>query len=141
MIPIRIQRKRTKGFRLQEQSPDGAPVVSVARPGKWSNPFKSVGDQIFIHAGYRRIILDPWVFVCGGNVSDAARLFELTCEGATNTILREYGVIHHVMYDIHYHMERLRLLPFHELKGKHIACFCAVGEPCHGDYILKRSNQ
>jgi hypothetical protein len=30
----RIQRKRTKGWRM----PDGA--VSVSRPGKWGNPFK-----------------------------------------------------------------------------------------------------
>lgn len=38
--PIRIQRRRTKGFNLQAQSPDGRPVVSVCRPGKWGNPFQ-----------------------------------------------------------------------------------------------------
>ena len=39
-MPIRIQRKRTAGFNMQAQSPDGAPVVSVCRPGKWGNPFQ-----------------------------------------------------------------------------------------------------
>lgn len=141
MTPIRIQRKRTKGFRLQSQSPDGAPVVSVCRPGKWGNPFRCVDDQIFTHAWHRRKISDPWIFVCGGNASDAARLFELTCEGDADTIDREYGVTQYVMFDIKYQMERLQLLPFHELRGKHIACFCAVGQPCHGDYILKKANQ
>ncbi|MCC3159708.1 DUF4326 domain-containing protein [Hymenobacter sp. 15J16-1T3B] len=38
--PIRIQRKRTTGFNLQAQSPDGRPVVSVCRPGKWGNPIR-----------------------------------------------------------------------------------------------------
>lgn len=34
MMPKRIQRKRTKGWRM----PEGA--VSVTRPGNWGNPFK-----------------------------------------------------------------------------------------------------
>lgn len=43
-LPIRIQRRRTKGFNLQAQSPDGREVISVCRPGKWGNPF-FVGDE------------------------------------------------------------------------------------------------
>jgi len=35
--PKRIQRKRTKGWRMPENT------VSVTRPGKWGNPFK-VGE-------------------------------------------------------------------------------------------------
>jgi Domain of unknown function (DUF4326) len=38
--PVRVQRKRTKGFNLQSASPNGLPVVSVCRPGKWGNPHK-----------------------------------------------------------------------------------------------------
>lgn len=34
MTPIRVQRKRVKGYRLPENT------VSVTRPGKWGNPFK-----------------------------------------------------------------------------------------------------
>lgn len=34
MKPKRIQRKRTKGWRMPENS------ISVTRPGKWGNPFK-----------------------------------------------------------------------------------------------------
>lgn len=37
--PVRIQRKRTKGFNLQAASPNGLPVVYVGRPTKWGNPF------------------------------------------------------------------------------------------------------
>ena len=42
-MPKRIQRKRTKGWRL----PHGA--TCVTRPGKWGNPFDSAGlfrDQL-----------------------------------------------------------------------------------------------
>jgi hypothetical protein len=39
--PVRIQRKRTKGFNLQASSPNGLPVVYVGRPTKWGNPFSA----------------------------------------------------------------------------------------------------
>lgn len=40
--PCRLQRKRTKGFRLQELSREinGLPAVVVSRGTKWGNPFK-----------------------------------------------------------------------------------------------------
>jgi hypothetical protein len=42
-MPKRIQRKRTKGWRM----PEGA--VSVTRPGKWGNPFTT---KAYFDAGY-----------------------------------------------------------------------------------------
>lgn len=36
--PLRIQRKRTKGFRLPPAS------CSVTRPGKWGNPFATADE-------------------------------------------------------------------------------------------------
>lgn len=38
-MPQRIQRKRTKGYRLPENA------VSITRPGRWGNPFK-VGSVV-----------------------------------------------------------------------------------------------
>ena len=40
--PVRLQLSRRSGFDLQAQSRDrnGLPARSVARPSKWSNPFK-----------------------------------------------------------------------------------------------------
>ncbi len=43
MTPLRIQRRRTKGYRLPPNT------VCVTRPGKWGNPFltaKDFGDFI-----------------------------------------------------------------------------------------------
>ncbi len=36
--PVRLQRKRKKGFRLK--SPNGLPIVYVGRPTPWGNPFE-----------------------------------------------------------------------------------------------------
>lgn len=46
MKPVRIQRKRTKGFDLQSESMavNGLPCVYVGRPSKWGNQYR-VGEQ------------------------------------------------------------------------------------------------
>ena len=43
VMPVRIQRKRTKGYDMQRESPNGLPVVYVGRNSKWGNPYR-VGD-------------------------------------------------------------------------------------------------
>lgn len=52
--PQRIQRKRTKGYRMPENT------VSVTRPGKWGNPFpvSEYGREMSIKM-FRRAIMDP----------------------------------------------------------------------------------
>jgi len=139
ITPIRIQRRRTRGFNLQAQSPDGRPVVSVCRPGKWGNPFRCGGDQIFIHAGHRRKILDPWVLFSFGTVADSVRLFELVLNNNIEAIDAEFEP--HGMHDAIYHIERLAGLDKSVLKDKHLACFCPIGQPCHADTLLKLANQ
>jgi hypothetical protein len=37
--PVRVRRKRTKGFKLQDSSPNNLPVIYVGRPTRWGNPF------------------------------------------------------------------------------------------------------
>ena len=58
--PIRIQKKRIKGFNLQKESLkiNGLNAISVCRPSKWGNPFKQVQDIVYVDAGHRRKILD-----------------------------------------------------------------------------------
>lgn len=70
MTPKRIQRKRTKGWRMPENT------VYVGRPSKWGNPFKLVAGLIYVNAGYRRKHLSPWVYLCKGDEEKLRRLFE-----------------------------------------------------------------
>ncbi len=86
-MPQRIQRKRTKGWRM----PEGA--VYVGRPSKWGNPF-AVGDDI---AGL-----------------DATGFFA------------EFVA---------------PKLDLRELRGKDLACWCRLDQPCHADVLLELANK
>ena len=44
MKPVRVQRKRTRGFSLQGSSPNGLPVVYVGRPTIYGNPFRTAEE-------------------------------------------------------------------------------------------------
>ena len=40
VMPVRIQRKRTKGYDMQKASPNGLQVVYVGRNSVWGNPYR-----------------------------------------------------------------------------------------------------
>jgi len=118
----RIQRKRTKGWKM----PDNA--VYVGRPTKWGNPFKLRGDQIYINASYRRKILSPWVWYGVGDISDVVHLFRMM-------------VIHNcVNVDMQYWHEHFKKLDIEELRGKDLACWCPLDKPCHADFLIEVFN-
>lgn len=83
--PIRIQRKRVKGWRMP------ADTVYVGRGSKWGNTFN---------------------FRNSGKVHPAVR----------------------------YAVEIAPLLDVSELRGKNLACWCAVDLPCHADVLLDMAN-
>lgn len=118
--PIRIQRKRTAGFRLQDQSPDGAPVVSVCRPGKWGNPF----------------IIGKWATI-GGQPG--------TCWHFVGDTPRDNGrwqLVNspHTAVDLYRQWLAISKPNLSELRGKHLSCFCALDAPCHADVLLELAN-
>jgi hypothetical protein len=92
--------------------PEGA--ISVTRPGKWGNPFK-VSD--YFDAGY------------SGNADVAAR----HCVEAYRAWL--LGQRHWA------HGRQMPAPPDpSELRGKNLACWCAIGKPCHADVLLEIAN-
>ena len=112
-IPKRIQRRRTKGYRL----PVG--TVCVSRPGKWGNPFygKTLwgprdGEPVSHVEMYRRAMShDQW-----GNVAQAKRELRghsLACW--------------------------CKLCPTHA-DGLPLDVECADCQPCHADVLLKIAN-
>lgn len=62
-MPVRLTLSRRKGFRLQAASRaiNGLAAVTVARPGRWGNPFAigRDGNQAECVAQYRRWIKQP----------------------------------------------------------------------------------
>lgn len=114
MKPERIQRQRTKGWKMPENT------VNVTRPGRWGNEYK-VGNPI--------------------NPQDwAVAASDLTQkEIAAGVITADIAVRLHKA-----RMEGSALMLFEikeALRGKNIMCFCPIGEPCHGDTLLELANQ
>lgn len=117
--PQRVQLSRKKGWRMPENT------VSVARPGRRGNPFY-LGGYHKIGAGggmgmARVTALDP-------RYADATFTHVTTNEQAVEmfrTYCERYGAPGG---------------PVHDLRGKNLACWCALDEPCHADVLLKLAN-
>ena len=108
-VPIRIQLKRTKGWRIKDASPNGLPIVKVCRPSKYGNPFE-VCD-----------VLDAYDGDAKAAKADVVRSFrQWICEGA------QAG------YDAPPSLAEIRS----ELGGKNLACWCKES-PCHADVLLE----
>lgn len=111
-MPKRIQRKRTKGWRMPPNT------VYVGRPSKWGNPFK-VGDTVKNHFGTEFKI---------NTVEEAINCYKNLILIRLNPgfILGQELVIH---------------ADLSELRGKDLACFCKEGQPCHADVLIELSNK
>lgn len=89
--PKRIQLSRRKGWRMPPNT------VSVARPGRWGNPYRVGVDGTAAEcvAQFRAIL------VARPDPMDAVR---------------------------------------RDLRGKNLACWCRVGDPCHADVLIEVAN-
>lgn len=108
MKPIRVQRKRTKGWRMPPNT------VYVGRPGTWRNMFP-VGKPDEIGGS-----------LTAANNASAVRMFKDFINGKSM-----YGK---------FNKEGFVQIVRHELKGKNLACWCRLDEPCHADYLLELAN-
>lgn len=122
-IMKRVQRKRTKGFKLPPNT------KCVNRGTKWGNPIKLIGDQLYIDAGYRRTILDKWVWLWVGDIDDVVWLYRKLLNGDKFQ-----------NKDLQYWSDKLSKLDLNELKDKNLACFCSIFSPCHADVLIEKAN-
>lgn len=116
--PKRIQRKRTKGYRLPENA------VYVGRPTRWGNPFK-VGEI----APHRHLTgSQPYrMYIDRHRVLDAAHAAVLYRAIVTEPNLHQYtGFIPPVIVQIR-----------EALEGRDLACWCPPDQPCHADILLE----
>jgi Domain of unknown function (DUF4326) len=119
--PIRIQRQRTKGWKMPPNT------VNVGRPSKYGNPFWIINEEG-----------SPWITdardksmpVCN---FDAAELLGIPeGQGLCWSEARK-GVV--ALF-----RQQCCDRGFSELRGKNIACWCPLDQPCHGDVILELAN-
>jgi hypothetical protein len=114
-LPERIQRKRTKGWRM----PEGA--IYVGRPTKWGNPFNY---PTAVEMGYLRRD-DPDFVVCEFLTTWFREWLDGTTTGwpdgeeLRKTIRRD--------------------LPL--LRGSPLVCWCPLNHDCHADVLLEIANR
>jgi hypothetical protein len=114
--PRGLQLSRRRGFNLQAASIalNGLPAVSVARPGKWGNPWR-VG---LVACGCRS------AGECSHNILRAETVAEAV------DLYREWITHGHYLKTI-----------LHELRGTNLACWCPLGSPCHRNVLLELANR
>lgn len=112
--PQRVQLSRARGWRMPENT------VSVARPGRWGNPF-TISKAV--ESGYA--------------TPDTAQAFVVECFRDWNSPLTSTRWWMGPESD-------LRRRPFVEdlaqLRGKNLACWCRLDAPCHADVLLEMAN-
>ena len=113
--PIRIQRRRAKGWRM----PEGA--VYVGRGSRWGNPYRvklSIYGRWLVVAPVVEgsVVIDRF-----GDHNDAASLaLDLFRERANRGGFAEKAKT--------------------QLRGRDLACWCSPGAPCHADVLLDLAN-
>lgn len=132
--PQRLQLSRRKGFNLQAASlaANGLSCVIVARPRRWGNPWR-IGDQMWCRhkENFRKV----------ETLADAVQAFRQCIDwnpDAKTTLRTEEGYLEiWGGYGPHHRNQKTARA---ELRGKNLACWCALGAPCHADVLLELAN-
>ena len=114
--PRRIQRKRTKGWKM----PEGA--VYVGRPSIFGNPF-----PVDVYGHERATdLFRRWINrdMSGAEMSRLSR-----CDPGSEYGLSLVTVRRHILNNLL------------DIKGKTLACWCCAGRPCHADVLLELANK
>lgn len=129
VMPQRIQRKRTKGWR----KPEGAVIVD--RSSRWGNPFSVYKGHTTIGPSWH-VARATW-----------GRIPKAECTAAYVTSSRSLGhadavALFEDLLKVRARDERRRLREWlSPLVGKDLACWCPAGQACHADVLLRFVNE
>ena len=136
--PKRIQRSRAKGWRMPPNT------VAVSRPTKWGSPFDfRASDHCWT----------ALAFGCRGDAKGrqeaSVKAFRQWVDDPQGRVAEwEVGVVMEAAgkkVDISPRVT-VGAAPTHdeiraELRGKNLACWCALDMPCHADVLLEIANR
>lgn len=110
MKPVRIQRKRTKGYDMQAESRaiNGLECVYVGRGTPYGNPW-------IVENGLVKFKGEHQVWIEGS--------------GDINTVVKLYR--EHILRN---------KIDLSKLRFKNMSCFCKLDQPCHADVLLEVAN-
>lgn len=110
-MPERIQRRRTRGWRMPENA------VYVGRPTRWGNSWKAGSTG--------------WTIKPGGYINREPH----------PPLTHEQAVESHENSSRHFYQDPRALAQLRaDLGGKDLACWCPVDQPCHADVLLELAN-
>lgn len=112
--PVRVQLSRRPGWRI----PTGA--VSVARPGRWGNPYAVVNapGSGWAVAGPHGIWSDRWPLKFDAQVAAVLAFRRMVDDPQTGWASAAQE----------------------QVAGRSLACWCRIGDPCHADVLLEAAN-
>jgi hypothetical protein len=116
--PVRLQRSRGKGARLV--SPNGLPIVCVARPSRWGNQYRV--RKTGARWGGVWVVMHSSLYV--------SESFATEEEAAKECVAMFRRALLAGLSDVT--VEEVRRF----LEGKNLACWCRLGAPCHADTLL-----
>lgn len=145
MTPLRIQRRRTRGWKMP------ANTVSVTRPGKWGNPFLAGAPSGVFPAGMgHRGAAET--LIPSLSPAQAVALFGTLIAGVLTPEMYPAGHAWLRRFNGHHPGTTPEREAPYALGGKHLACWCALcpahrdGKPlgtdctdcapCHADVLL-----
>ncbi|NIL77657.1 DUF4326 domain-containing protein [Rhodococcus sp. B10] len=124
-MPQRIQRKRTKGWRM----PEGA--VYVGRPTRFGNPWRIGSDGLVAGPGMY-FSADPEM-----SQQMVIRLFhDWLTKGKAAPALMVGGGYPQLDSQRDWIRDALPVL-----RGHDVVCWCSLDEPCHADVLLELANK
>ena len=111
-MPKRVQRKRTKGWKMPPNT------VCVTRPTIFGNPFPvDVYGQDGAVDRFRRLMI--------GKMSTLEMSQSSTCHAWDVSLVT---------------VRRMIVEGLPKLRGKNLACYCNPDKPCHADILLEIAN-
>jgi hypothetical protein len=124
--PKRIQRQRTKGWRMPPNT------VYVGRPSLWGNQWSVSADGKWLPPGERlAFVLARYreELTHFGLLSDYAYLVSDATWDRVSAAVHATGAANMAEYAPH------------ALRGKNLACWCPLDQPCHADILLELANR
>jgi len=123
--PVRIQRRRTAGWRM----PEGA--VYVGRPTRWGNPFTVMN-------AHRQGWL-VWDDRDRMGLSAAPTSHGYLAAWPTKSLAAQDAVRRYKKWLNYSQARSMDLVPL--LAGRDLACWCPLDQPCHADVLLEVANR
>lgn len=140
ITPVGIQRKRAKGWRMQDASPNGLPVVYVGRPTIWGNPFV-VGGPCGVFPEGMGLQGKAETLIACLSLEQSIEFYRNAADGYLKPEMYPVGHDWCKRQKEHFGGQYFSDAIKCHLAGKNLCCWCPVSQPCHRDVLLELANK